>query len=862
MRAHADGDVRMDEEAAPQFDEHLRRALADAAKSPILLVVSDFDGTLSPIVEHPELARGDAGAIEALTELSRLRSTYAAVLSGRALEDLRGRVESEPQIKLIGSHGGERDGHRKAGGPEMERIAEQLRSIAAQFPGALLEFKPASIAAHYRHVEPSSVEAFLTLIKALASDYPGLRLVPGTFVVEAILHDQHKGLALEWARSWCAAGSIVFLGDDVTDEDAFRVLGKDDVGIKVGEGETAARHRVPGQASVVRVLKTLAEARRQALEGSPLIQIDHHAVLSDQRTLALVAPGANIAWMCVPRVDSTAVFASILGGPAAGEFSIHPERWDGDAQLDFVDDSFIARSTMGSITVTDYLDCGGGRPFQRAGRSDLIRVIEGAGRALIRFAPRVDFGRTATRLRLHPGGVEVQGLPDPMVLYAPGVSWKLHDEGKHQSVTAMIDLDEGPQILELRVGASGLREPLVPEEARRETTLNFWASWAKTLRLPERHSDVMKRSALVIKALCHGPTGAICAAATTSLPEQLGGVRNWDYRFCWIRDAAWSAAALVRLNSTGHAMKYLDWLLNVVERLDSPERLKPLYTVSGANLGIEAEISEMTGYARSRPVRVGNAASGQVQLDVFGTVAELIALLAERGAPLTPDHFRLLDLMVLAVARRWEEPDHGIWEIRGAPQHHVSAKTLCWYAVDRAIAARNLVHAEQRESDLALRERIRQDILSNGYDESVGAFTAAYGVHDLDAASLMVGLTGLLPPEDPRFRSTVEQVMRQLRRGAVVYRYLCDDGLQGVEGGFHICTGWLVESLVLIGRLEEAEELFDSFVALVGPLGLMAEGHEPEHDIPLGNYPQAYSHLALINAALRLDAARKPTGKR
>lgn len=855
----------MDQKSAPPVDEHLRRALADAAKSAILLVVSDFDGTLSPLVDHPELARGDADAIEALTELSRLRSTYAAVLSGRALDDLRGRVASGPQIKLIGSHGGERDGlegHRKSGGAKMDRIAESLRAIVAQFPGALLEFKPASIAAHYRHVEPSSVESFLTLVKALASDHPGLRLVPGTYVVEAVLHDQHKGLALEWAKSWCGATSIVFIGDDVTDEDAFRVLGRDDVGIKIGDAESAARFRVPGQASVVLVLRTLAEARRAALQSAALVQIDHHAVLSDQRTLALIAPGGSIAWMCVPRVDSTAVFASILGGPTAGEFFIRPDRWDGDSRLNFIEDSFIARSTMGSVTLTDYLDCGGGRPFQRAGRSDLIRVVEGSGTALIRFAPRIDFGRTATRLRLHSGGVEVHGSPDPMVLYAPGVSWTIHDEGKHQSASATIDLDAGPQTLELRIGASSLREPLVPEESRREATLNFWASWARTLRLPERHRDILKRSALVIKALCHGPTGAICAAATTSLPEQLGGSRNWDYRFCWVRDAAWAAAALVRLNSTGHAMKYLDWLLNVVERLDSPERLKPLYTVAGANLGIEAEISEMPGYACSRPVRVGNAASGQVQLDVFGTVAELIALMAERGAPLTPDHFRLLDLMVLAVARRWEEPDHGVWEIRGAPQHHVSSKTLCWFAVDRAIAARNLVHAEQRESDLALRERIRQDILSNGYHESAGAFTAAYGVRDLDASSLMVGLTGLLPPDDPRFRSTVEQIMRKLRRGSVVYRYRCDDGLPGIEGGFHICTGWLIESLVLIGRLEEAEELFDSFVSLVGPLGLMAEQHEPEHDIPLGNYPQAYSHLALINAALRLEGARKPAGRR
>jgi trehalose 6-phosphate phosphatase len=375
--------------------------------------------------------------------------------------------------------------------------------------------------------------------------------------------------------------------------------------------------------------------------------------------------------------------------------------------------------------------------------------------------------------------------------------------------------------------------------------------------MPSLHPHLVRRSALVIKAMCHGPSGAISAAATTSLPEHLGGVRNWDYRYCWPRDACLAAAALIRLGNTGHAMKLLDWLMAVVDECESPDRLRPLYTVTGRVLGPEAEISELSGYADSKPVRIGNAASNQVQLDVFGPIVDVVAMLVERGAPIPPDHWRLVQAMVNAVEARWREPDHGIWEIRGPLQHHVHSKVMCWMTVDRALSIGQQYLGRCPDSWHTLRNDIREEILARGYRKEVNAFTATYDDQEPDAAALWVGLSGLVPPADPRFIGTVEFVERTLRRGPTVYRYRHNDRLPGIEGGFNICTTWLIESLALIGRSDAAHQLFDEYTSLAGPTGLLSEECDPYSGRALGNHPQVYSHLGLINAAVRLASLPK-----
>ena len=343
------------------------------------------------------------------------------------------------------------------------------------------------------------------------------------------------------------------------------------------------------------------------------------------------------------------------------------------------------------------------------------------------------------------------------------------------------------------------------------------------------------------------------AAATTSLPEVMGGVRNWDYRYCWPRDAAMSAAALLALGSSTEASNLLDWILERVEHLPSPEQLRPVYPLVGDEALPEAVLPELAGYAGSRPVRIGNAAEHQVQLDVFGPVVDLAWRLCDAEVTLTNRHWEVVKAVVGAVATRWHEPDHGIWEERRPPRHHVHSKVMCWMAVDRAIKIAERIDPELAPYWRPLRHQIAADVILNGWNEQRRSYTTAYGSTDLDASLLWIGLSGLLPPSDSRFVSTLKAVESELRDGQTVYRYRHDDGLPGTEGGFLICASWLIEAYVLIGQLEDAQALFDRYLDLCGPTGLLPEQYDPATERLLGNHPQAYSHLGLINAAIALS---------
>ena len=341
-----------------------------------------------------------------------------------------------------------------------------------------------------------------------------------------------------------------------------------------------------------------------------------------------------------------------------------------------------------------------------------------------------------------------------------------------------------------------------------------------------------------------------------SLPEELGGVRNWDYRYCWLRDAAMSARVLVDLGSLGEAEAFLHWVDGCVARTGGhPERLHPLYTVEGLELGPEAVIETLPGYAGSRPVRIGNAANRQIQLDVFGPIADLVAAVSAARGSVQDEHWRVVEAMVQAVARRWHEPDHGIWEARLPPRHHVYSKVMCWLTVDRALEVQALRGEPARPDWVELRECIRANVLEHGWNEAAGAYSVAYGDEEIDASSLWIGLSGLLADDDPRFLATVLKIEAELRSGAVVYRYRWDDGLPGTEGGFHICTAWLIEAYLRTGRRGDAEELFQQMLETAGPTGLLPEQYDPFAERGLGNHPQAYSHLGLIRCAAVLSAA-------
>ena len=616
------------------------------------------------------------------------------------------------------------------------------------------------------------------------------------------------------------------------------------------------------------------------LEERDVVPIENHSMLSDQRSAALVTPHAQINWLCVPRIDSPAIFAALLGGPEAGHFSITPLDGGTDAEphQTYLDSTLILVTSWPTLRVTDYLDCSDGRPQQAAATTDLIRHIEGTGRARVVFAPRVDFGRAPTVIEIRDGGLEVVGAADPTILRSTGVDWSIEDHGAHQSAVAELDLTGRPVTFHMCYGAepSGAHQPgedradpdrLDPdrptESDRRERTARFWSDWAEGLQLPAVEPEMVQRSALTLKALTYGPTGAISAAATTSLPEFIGGVRNWDYRYCWIRDAAMSADALLRLGSATEAESFLDWFSRLIDDHGvEVGELSPLYTVDGQSLPPEQTVEELAGYADSRPVRVGNAACHQLQLDVFGPVVELVHNLATAREVISGKHWLLVEAFVEVVEQRWTEPDQGIWEIRSAPRHHTHSKVMCWQTVDRAVRISEEFYSRDRPDWAALRERIGDDITAGAWKEAAGTFTTAYDGTDLDASVLAIGLSGLVEPDDPRLAATVAAVEESLRHNQTVYRYTHEDGLPGAEGGFNLTTSWLIDAKILTGDLDDARSLFESYLTLAGPTGLIPEEVDPASGVGLGNHPQAYSHLGLINNACNLARTDQQTAPR
>lgn len=841
----------MNSELTPQIDA--------LARVPVLLVATDFDGTIAPIVQDPARAEADREALVALKALAAMPQTHVAIISGRSLSDLAGRTHDVDDAHLVGSHGSEFEAdfptplllETKA---LLDRLGAFLRGLVAETAGLALEEKPAAYALHYRNADAHASDAAIAAVFQGPAKWAGVHCQHGKKVIELSVVAMNKGTALNRIRQRVGATAVLFIGDDVTDEAAFATLGGPDVGIKIGPEESLARFRAEGTPDVARVLAALSERRSDWVAGSHATPIQQHSLLSDQRTIAMVDPRARVIWMCLPRIDSAAIFAELLGGPTAGFFEISPVCPDNAPKQRYIGNTFMLETAWPSVRVTDYLDCGGGRPFQRAGRTDLIRVIEGSGRVRIVFAPRLDFGRIETRMAVVEGGIVVEGSIDAMVLHAPGLPWRLELEGRHQSAVAEFELPGEPVVIEFRYGTASLEPSSQPERQRRERSERFWSDWAATLSLPSFAREQVMRSALVLKALCYGPTGAIAAAGTTSLPEHAGGVRNWDYRFCWPRDAAMSAKALALLGTNGPALKLLDWLLGILDRSEPGTFLSPVYTITGGHLGPEGEVGELHGYRGSRPVRIGNAAAQQIQLDVFGPIVDLVAMLAKQGAALSSEHWRMVDSMVSAIEGRWQEPDHGIWEVRRPRKHHVHSRVMCWQAVDRAVTVASYL-GRARTDWIELRDRIANDVLTHGWNPHVQSFCATYEDSEPDAGALAVGLSGMLPANDSRFLATIDFVERQLREGPTVFRYRYDDGLPGIEGGFHLCTTWLIEAYLLSGQHDQAISLFEQYVSLIGPTGLLSEQYEPRTGRALGNYPQAYSHLGLINAAISLEHA-------
>ncbi|WP_179956710.1 trehalose-phosphatase [Amycolatopsis anabasis] len=835
---------------AEALPAELRRAIVQIARTPRLLVACDYDGTLAPITSNPDEARPLPESVGALRSLAGLHETTTAVISGRALRDLATLSRLPAEVHLVGSHGSEfdigfvhaldskaRELHR--------RLEAELEELVLDVPGVSLEVKPASIAVHVRRAEHEAGRRVLATVHNGPSTWEGVSTTDGKEVVELAVVQTDKGRALDTLRHQVGATAAIFLGDDVTDEKAFARLSGPDVGIKVGTGDSLAAYRVPDTVDVATVLAFMLEERRTWLYGEQAPPIERISMLANERSVALLTPDARLTWLCHPGPDAPAVFADLLGGPGAGHFTIRPHRNGLPLGQRYLPNTMTVETRWSRLLVTDYLE-----PESPAHRTDLVRVISGEAVAEVTFAPRPEFGGVPVRLLPEDDGLRVLGTSEPFVLRAPGVRWEINSDGLHDTATALVQpAPEKPVVLELRCGTTDLGRHELSEVDRRARAGAYWSDWASTLKLPPVETDLVGRSALTLRGLVNTDTGGVLAAATTSLPEEIGGVRNWDYRYCWVRDAAFTVRELVALGSLDEAEGYLRWLHGVLATLAGPERLHPLYTLAGTQIGAEAVIDSLPGYAGSRPVRVGNLANHQVQLDVFGPVVELVVALAQARGELRDEDWQLVRAMAEAVARRWFEPDHGIWEERHVPRHRVYSRVMCWVTIDRAIKLGEVYERDIPPGWAGLRDQIAADVLENGWNEEVQAFTTAYDGVDLDAASLFVGLAGLIDPSDHRFQSTVTAIEAELRSGSTVYRYRRDDGLPGGEGGFHLCAAWLVESYLLTGRRTEAEELFEQLVKSAGPTGLLPEQYDPIAERSLGNHPQAYSHLGLIRCA-------------
>lgn len=840
---------------AEALPAELRRAIVQLARTPRLLVASDYDGTLAPIVADPEQARPLPESVNALRSLASLHETTSAVISGRALRDLATLSRLPGEVHLVGSHGSEFDvGFVHALDADakalLRRLEAELEQIAEGQEGVQLEVKPASVAVHVRRAATEAIgEAVLSAVRSGPCTWEGVQVTEGKAVIELAVVETNKGQALDILRHQVGATAAIFLGDDVTDEKAFARLSGPDLGIRVGAGESLAEHYVGDPSDVATVLAFLLEERRAWLHGDQAVPIERLTMLANERSVALVTPDAKVNWLCHPEPDSAAIFADLLGGPAAGHFSIKPEHGSLPLGQRYLPGTMIVETRWSRLLVSDYLEHN-----LASHRTDLVRRISGSTNAVITFAPRPEFGQVPVRLLRERDGLRVVGTSDPMVLRSPGVDWEITSDGQQETARAVVRPREGaPVLLELRCGTDDISEHPLNESVRRDLAASYWSDWAAGLHLPKVQTDLVLRSALTLRGLVHKDSGSIMAAATTSLPEELGGVRNWDYRYCWLRDGAMTASALVSVGSFAEADGFLAWLHGVLETIPGPERLHPLYTLHGTQLGAEAVIESLPGYAGSRPVRVGNLANQQVQLDVFGPVVDLVVSLATARGSLSDADWTMVQAMAEAVSRRWHEPDHGIWEERHAPRHHVYSKVMCWLTIDRAIKLGEQFGRSLDPSWVPLRDTIATDVLKNGWNDEVQSFTTAYDGDDLDAASLFVGLSGLIDPTDERFQSTVTAIEAELRSGSTVYRYHRDDGLPGDEGGFHLCAAWMIEAYLLTGRRTEAEELFGQIVAAAGPTGLLPEEYDPVAERSLGNHPQAYSHLGLIRCAQLLS---------
>ncbi len=605
--------------------------------------------------------------------------------------------------------------------------------------------------------------------------------------------------------------------------------------------------------------------------------ISDYAIIGNLRTVALVGRDGSIDWCCLPHLDRASVFAALLDSLRGGRFMVRlPGRGYGEQA--YQDETNILRTVFrngqGELILTDLMPldgdingCGGSHA-----EPEIHRILECRGGRIeveMEWSPRFDYARAATRLERRGDLWFAFGNGDAMTLaglagLSDRAAVRVDEEDFGPTLRARIAMEPGQRLaLVARWGEDGRDRGVETSLTALERTRETWLDWAHREGLVEKRvwagewQGLVTRSALAFKLLTHADTGAIAAAPTTSLPEHIGGVRNWDYRFAWLRDASLTAQALVSIGHEAEAADLLYWTERAAETCQKQKLdLQIMYGLHGEQDLPESTLDHLEGYRGSRPVRIGNEAADQFQLETYGELLNTGYEIVRRGLELPRSLKTFLSSVADHVCSVWERPDQGIWEMRGGPRHFTYSKVMAWVALDRAVllAERNGFPGDV-DAWRASRERVRRQVLERGFNPKLGAFTQSYDSEELDAANLRIPLMEFLPFDDPRVVGTIDRTLERLTDNGLVYRYKADDGLPGKEGAFGLCTFWLVDCLAMSGRVEQAGELFESMAGRANHAGLFPEQFDPASGEFLGNFPQAFTHIGLINSALYLAHA-------
>ena len=585
-------------------------------------------------------------------------------------------------------------------------------------------------------------------------------------------------------------------------------------------------------------------------------RIEDYAIIGDMETAALVDHRGSIDWLCWPHFSSAACFAALLGIEENGCWQIAPAEGEFTTRRRYRDHTLILETdfeqSAGAIRLIDFMP-------PRGVHSDIVRVVEGIrGTVAVRMelALRFDYGRTVPWVTAIDDGVRAVAGPNLAILHA---SVPVH--GENLKTVAEFTVRKGERVwFTLTYGASHDPDPK-PIDFRRalKVTTSDWRQWSRRLQYKGKYREAVERSLITLKALTFRPTGGIVASPTTSLPEKIGGARNWDYRYCWLRDTTFTLLALMNAGYFKEAEAWQDWLLRALA--GSAEQVQIMYGLFGEQQLIEWEIGWLRGYENSRPVRVGNAASTQLQFDIYGEMLDSFFHAQHGMRRHNEDDFRVLALLLNHLAAIWQRPDHGIWETRGPAQHFTYSKMMAWVAFDRGVLlAEQLKYDAPIETWKSIRDAIHEEICKKAFDKRKNCFVQAYGSKELDASLLLMPAVGFLPGSDRRVKSTVRAIERELMRDGFVLRYnsaRVRDGLPPGEGVFLACSFWLVGSLKSIGRTREAKALFERLLKLRNDLGLLSEEYDVKDKRFVGNFPQAFSHIALVSAAFYLEDGKR-----